>query len=274
MSEILCSTGAIIGRRNGRNFHLLPELAAQINCDGFELMMYMDWYEKTEELVHMLKEEKLYIPVMHCEKFIGEKIGNGDFELAFKQFEVNCQIAQQIGASKMVLHLWNGMISDNHFENNIKAYPNLEEIATRYAIDLLIENVVCNREDPMSHWCELRRIYPKIHFIYDTKMAQFHDQESLLYEKEYEWLWKEDHIHHYHVNDYAGGYMDWSNLNVLPVGTGGINFQRFFQFIDKIGYRETFTLEAPGMREDGSVDIAMLNKQIADVRQLLTKYVK
>lgn len=36
-------------------------------------------------------------------------------------------------------------------------------------------------------------------------MAAFHQQLELLYEKEYEWLWKHEHIRHYHLNDYAGG---------------------------------------------------------------------
>ena len=40
MREILCSTGAIIGRPNGRNYRLLEDLAKQLQCDGFELMMY------------------------------------------------------------------------------------------------------------------------------------------------------------------------------------------------------------------------------------------
>ena len=68
----------------------------------------------------------------------------------------------------------------------------------------------------MKHWCELKEEYPEIHFVFDTKMAAFHEQLDWLYEKEYEWLWKEGHIKHYHVNDYAGGYMDWKNLITLP----------------------------------------------------------
>ena len=104
----------------------------------------------------------------------------------------------------------------------------LAEMAEAHGLDLLVENVVCNRENPMKHWCELKEKYPEIHFIFDTKMAAFHEQLDLLYEKEYEWLWKEGHIRHYHVNDYAGGYMDWKNLRTLPIGAGHVDFERFF----------------------------------------------
>ena len=55
MSKVLCSTGALIGRPNGRDFRLLEPLSKQLKCDGFEFMMYSDWYEKIEELIAFLQ---------------------------------------------------------------------------------------------------------------------------------------------------------------------------------------------------------------------------
>ena len=46
MHRILCSTGALIGRPNGRDFRLLYGAADRLRCDGFEFMMYESWYEK------------------------------------------------------------------------------------------------------------------------------------------------------------------------------------------------------------------------------------
>jgi len=134
-------------------------------------------------------------------------------------------------------------------------------------LDLLVENVVCNVENPMKHWCELKEKYPDIHFVFDTKMAAFHEQMDLLYKPEYEWLWKDLHICHYHVNDYGGGYMDWKNLRTLPIGKGKIDFERFFQFIEKIGYQGTFTVEATAFNQEGVVDIQMLNEQFRYMRE-------
>ena len=68
MNEILCSTGALIGRPNGRNYRLLKELTKQLCCDGFEFMMYNTWYEEQEALVDFLCSLHLSIPVVHCEK--------------------------------------------------------------------------------------------------------------------------------------------------------------------------------------------------------------
>ena len=97
MNEILCSTGALIGRPNGRNHRLLEEFVPQLNCDGFEFMMYDTWYEKADEVVADLQAMKLHIPVMHCEKRIGEAISLGKTEEAFRLFRANCEIAQRLG---------------------------------------------------------------------------------------------------------------------------------------------------------------------------------
>ena len=84
MSEILCSTGALIGRPNNRDYTLLKKLSGELVCDGFEFMMYSSWYEIEDRLVEELLDMGLYIPVMHCEKHIGEDVSlNGVNDRSF-----------------------------------------------------------------------------------------------------------------------------------------------------------------------------------------------
>lgn len=270
MNKILCSTGAITGKTNGYDYKLLEPLSKQLLCDGFELMMDSIWYEDIDALKNYLQKVNLYIPVVHCEKDIGEMISKGgETELvwAYRTFEIDCDVAKTIGAGKLVLHLWGGRASDSNFQSNINAYPYLCEKARAYGLELLVENVVCNVENPMKHLCELKEIYPDISFLFDTKMAAFHKQLDLLYDTEYEWLWKEGYIRHYHINDYAGGYMDWGNLRTLPVGKGKLDFTRFFDFIKRIGYTGDFTTEGNAVRSDGTVDVDMLNEQFKRIRE-------
>ncbi len=73
------------------------------------------------------------------------------------------------------------------------------------------------------------------------------------------------------MNDYGGGYMDWNNLMVLPVGKGHIDFVRFFSFVMETGYQGDFTLEATGFDQAGMVDIPLLNDQFNRVRKLIGK---
>lgn len=274
MSQILCSTGALIGRPNNRDYTLLKELAGKLECDGFEFMMYESWYDQVDRLVAALKEFSLHIPVMHCEKHIGEAISAGgreNREEAFRRYRINCDIAEKLDAEKLVIHLWDGITSDSHFENNLEAFGELSKIAESRGIDLLVENVVCNCENPMKHWCELAERYPDVHFIFDTKMAAFHEQLDLLYREEYAWLWRDGHIRHFHVNDYGGGYMEWAKLKTLPIGAGHIDFAEFFDFIRRTGYDDTFTVEATAFNSEGIVDTEMLNRCFRGIREYLAK---
>ncbi len=271
MQQIICSTGALIGRPNGRDYRLLKQFCPRLECDGFEFIMYGTWYNEVDAITEFLTSIGLNIPVMHSEKSITEHIARGGEEEereAFRLFEINCRMAEAIGAQKIVIHLWNGLISDTHFENNLRSYPMFREIAEKHGLTLLVENVVC-LQDPMSHWVELYRHYPDIRFVFDTKMADFHRQLDLLYAPEYDWLWKENHILHYHVNDYGGGYMDWSNLKVLQLDKGHIDFERFFRFAGKTGYTGDFTFEGTGFDQTGEVNIRNLNDQFARAREYL-----
>lgn len=272
MCKILCSTGALLGKPNNRDYTLLESLSKELNCDGYEFMMYNSWYLDAEDMLNVLLMLQLPMPIMHCEKHIGEIISKGGSENMIEAcglFEMNCMIAQTIGAEKIVIHLWDGLLSDANFKHNLDAYSEISEIAESYHLDLLVENVVCNRETPMKHWCELKEKYPNIHFVFDTKMAAFHGELDLLYTPEYDWLWKENHICHYHVNDYAGQPKDWGSLRSLPMGEGHIDFENFFQFIHKTGYHDTFTVEATAFGPDGTVDTNMLNRQFQYIREAL-----
>lgn len=272
MAQILCSTGALIGRPNNRDYRILRDVCHKLNCDGFEFMMYSTWYGLEGDILKFLLELNINIPVMHCEKHMGEYISKGskeDLAEAVRRFEINCKMAKALSVHKMVVHLWDGVTSDSNFSNNLETYGILRKIAEAYEIDLLIENVVCNHENPMKHWMELLNRYPDIHFIYDTKMAAFHCQENLLYDDKYDILWKEKHIRHYHVNDYGGGYMEWSRLKTLPSGKGHFDFYKFFDYIRKTGYNDTFTVEATAFGNDGKIDINMLNKCFEKIRRYI-----
>ena len=289
-SRVLCSTGAFIGRPNGRDYRLIKEFVPRLECDGIEFMMYSTWYPIVDTLIADLKSYGLTIPVVHCQKSIGEKLagmetiseGQVDTDRIFskeedeavfaegiRQFADNVKIASKLGASKMVIHLWNGIVSDKNIEKNIERFEVLWKMADSEGIDLLVENVLCNQQNPMAHWKALHEAYPQVHFIFDTKMAAFHNQTEDIFLPEWNWLFEENRIRHMHINDYGGGYMDWSNLKVLPIGAGHIDFDSFMGKFLKTGYEGDYTMEATALGRDGVVDFEMLNRNFASLRELL-----
>ena len=54
--------------------------------------------------------------------------------------------------------------------------------------------------------------------------------------------------------------MDWQNLESIPIAKGNIDFERFFQFLDKIQYNGDYTVEATAFSDEGNVDFEMLNQ--------------
>lgn len=258
MNRVLCSTGAIITRKNNRDYNLLREIVPQIHCDGIEFMMYQSWHEEIEPLKRVLAD--FDVPVFHMTKQIGELISQDNLAEAVVLFRADCELAEAIGSKQLVLHLWSGQASDQHIERNIAAYPVLRQIAEEHGLLLTVENVLCNTCDPMTHMRTLAEVYPDIAFTFDTKMAAFHSQLEALYLPENAWLWP--HIRHFHVNDYAGGHMDWANLSVKALGKGRIDFERFFEFVRGLGYAGDFTCEATALNDDGSVRYDELNSSL------------
>lgn len=265
--KLLCSTGTLIGRPNGRDWRLLSPCGEKLRCDGLEFMMYDSWYDHAEEITAFLKALPLPVVTMHCEKSIGEKISLGETENALSRFRINCAMAAGLGARLMVLHLWNGVTSDKYMDRNLTVYPRLKEIAGNAGIALTAENVVCNQRDPVTHWREILKADPGALFTFDTKMAAFHGQLEHMYEEENRDLWP--HIAHLHVNDYGGGYMDWQHLQTLHPGEGHVDFDRLFAFLRRIGYDGDYTVEATSFDGDGVIHWDKLNRTLNRVSEYI-----
>lgn len=261
MNRVLCSTGAIITKRNGRDYDLLRTIVPQMHCDGLEFMMYQSWHDQIDQLKAVLSE--FDVPVFHMTKRIGEWVSLGQMEDAVPLFRADCELAKAIGSKLLVLHLWSGRASDQHIEGNIAAYPVLRDIADSFGLILTVENVLCNTRDPMTHMKALAAQYPDIAFTFDTKMAAFHSQLEELYKPENAGLWP--HIKHFHVNDYAGGHMDWPNMGVKQLGKGHIDFDWFFAFVKERDYQGDFTCEATAVNEDGTIRYDEMNASLTRI---------
>ncbi len=270
MNKILCSLGAIIGRANGMDINILGECLERLQCDGYEFLMSRAWYENIDQICDYIIKKNIHTPVFHADKNIGNLISRNegsDTETAIEFFRTNCNIAHRLGCSLLVLHLWGGLDSDKDITHNIKVYEELNAIAKSYGLILTVENIVCNRREPMSHLVTLSETYPDIKFTFDTKMSEFHSQTDWLYKKEYTHIFS--HIAHMHINDYNGGHMDWNNLKTLHIGYGKVDFEAFFDFIKKNGYTGDFTVEAAAYDTDGKIDFNLLNRSFERIRKLM-----
>ncbi len=290
MNKIYCSTGALLGRPNKRDFNLLEVFSKELDCDGYELLVYDTWYPATDDLIAAIKRLKLSIPVVHCEKALSEKLAgarvwleNGKYPHAemtpeedekslgeaIEEFKINLRLAEELGAHKMVFHMWNGLVSDKHIERNIERFGIFKEMAEKAGVLLMAENVICNTFDPLTNMEAAAKKYHDISFVYDTKMSEFHGQTMEVFSPEHRWMFEKGHVKHLHINDYDGGIMDWSNFKVLPIGKGHVDFTSFFKELKKCGYDGDYTVEATAFNREGIVDVHMLNECFADLKKLL-----
>lgn len=264
MNQAICSTGGLVVRANGLDYTRLKEYLPRIEHDGVEFMLYGIWYDQLPELTDFLRSLQVGFPSLHAEKSIGECITREDLAEAKRRFLINCRLAQDLGSRHMVIHLWNGPLSDSNMQANFSYCGELLRMAKDHGLTLSVENVVCNVSDPMTHLFELLERYPDILFTFDTKMAHFHRQQEALYLDSAAPLIP--HIHHLHINDIRCAYMDWANLKTLHIGDGDVDFDTFFAFMKKHGYQGDYVVEALTVAPDGTLLSDKMNRSLNYIR--------
>ena len=265
--KILCSTGCLCTMKNGRDRALIGKTAPFLHADGFEFMMYGSWYEKWQQVRDDVLAMNVRIPVMHVEKRIGERITVGEAEGARRSFRINARMAAELGAQKLVMHLWDGRPSDSNIDANYAEYAALRDIAAEYGVLLTVENVVCINSTPLDHLSRLHAMYPDISFTYDFKMARFHGQVEKTFSDEYMWLWNGP-VKHVHFSDFGGAPMEWSALRSLHPGEGNIDFEYICRNLKSVGYDGYITIESTSVNDDGSIQVEKLNRSIDLIRKL------
>lgn len=272
-TPLYVSSGAFIGRRNGFSPDGFFSVCREYDCDGFEFMFYRAWYPELDAMLDRFRALGVSFPTLHCDKMIGEGFSSGDpeeYENALSLFRENCRAAASLGSRLLILHLWNGLPSDKYIGRHIDALSDLYQIASGYDLQLTVENVICADRDPMTHLTAIAERYPEARFTFDTKMAAFHDQMEEIVSPARREIAKR--IAHVHLNDYGGGVRDFSDLRVLHIGEGKIDFSPFLTLLREINYPGAVTLECSCFSSlDGSWAPEKMKTSIATARAMLAE---
>ena len=271
MIKVLCSTGALITRFNGRDPRLIKGFLPRIEADGLEFMIYPAWDEKLPEVTktmrRLIRDDGAFIPVLHMDKRIGELLSEGEekgVREARLRFSRCCDIACELSAKLLVLHLWGGPASDRHIERNLAELPAFMEEAEALGLQLTVENVICGGKTPLVHIKRIMEALPAARFTIDTKMAEFHRELPATIACDELW---QGRVKHLHVNDYAGGERDFKDLRVMHFGEGHVDFAPFFDKVKESGYEGFATVESTSVLPDGTVDFERLNASLNAVRK-------
>ena len=267
---IYCSTGTIIGRLCNYDHKyicsLLPSVVRETKIDGIELMMLPAFYDKLPEIARDLEKTGLDFPVIHAEKNIGILFSEGGKENireGMRLFDINCKMGRDIGASRLVFHLWGGFLSDAEIDRHIELCPELFEIADRHSIEILFENIPCSTNFPLDNLKAIYDKHPRAKMLFDTRFGEFHHQFDALFSSD--WLW-EGALSHIHISDLrAGEDRDFTRLRPRE---GLIDFPNFFAGLKAHDYRGSVTLESPVLSESG-IDTEKLTDTLIYIRDLI-----
>ncbi len=267
MNKLYASTGTFIGRANRFDFGVIAEKAAEIECDGFELMMLPAWSDKLPAIARFLKSSRIYTPVLHFDKEIGNLLSLGETGEAMRIFAANCAFACAVGARRGVLHLWGGMPSDGNFAVNASVLPFVYSKAAEYGVEIMVENVPCRFAAPLERLREIKRGFPGATFVLDTRFASFCGEiEDFCAAAD---MW-DGSVSHIHISDYNGGGANKGLIRpILHPGEGVIDFDAFFRGLPRFG--GTVTLESPVLSESGEIDVKKLNATLSYLRRKLNE---
>lgn len=261
-TEILCSTGTMVGRANGYNHRIVTENHRDIAANGFELMMLSAYYERLSDVIRDFTRADVKLRTIHFEKNITALLGLGteeDRREGLRIFRINAETGRAVGAEKAVFHLWDGRFSPAQTESVLTLLASLYEICEECDLELMIENVPARVPSPYENVAEAARRYPSARFTFDTRHAHVMGQCETFLESP---LWQR--IGHIHVSDYNGETVPnmWGVTRpILHPGEGIIDFDAFFRAMPPY-HGGTVTLESPVMLGDGSVDLPKLNASL------------
>ena len=159
-----------------------------------------------------------------------------------QRFSEDINVFHELGIKKVVIHAYVGR------KVNISDYPRYEleklklqrlseltEKCESSNMKLCLENTDEKPENFESFFKEL----PSLSFCLDIGHANLFTQDntSLGFLERFG-----DKLKHVHICDNLGGYSEECDIH-LPLGTGKINYTPILQYLKKIGYDDTITLE-------------------------------
>jgi sugar phosphate isomerase/epimerase len=266
---ILAGTGKVIRNPDYPEHERILRHGGSIPAAALELGVCTPWFDggRAKGVAADLAASGLAFPVVHAEKAIGATLSADDPAAAIARFAANVELARAVGATTVVLHLWELPTGDTLLERNLAALPAVLDVCEATGVVLAVETIPCTDGTPLGNARRVLEADMRARVTLDTEFLAYHGElEAALAA---DWLWQDGRVRHLHVKDFGGALrgVDGSRRYLIP-GEGSLDLAAFFSGLRARGYAGTVTLEAPGVREDGEPDWPRIAEGLRRLRTL------
>jgi sugar phosphate isomerase/epimerase len=244
----LASTGLVTRFPDAADHRAIVEWCPRLDVDGLELSISRLW--NAERVAHDLEAAGLRFQRAHVDKRIGAELLE-DADAALAQLENDCHLAARLGATLVVLHLWELPVGDRRLDENLALLPACLDVADAAGVTLTVETIPCSVGLPLENVHRALETDDRCRVTLDTEFLAHHGQLDAAVADHALW----ERVTHLHVKDYAGGLRDVDNRRrYLIPGEGTIDFRRLFAALAEHGYQGALTLEISAVTAAGKVD--------------------
>ena len=245
----LASTGLVTRFPDAPAHDAIVEWFPRLGVDGLELSISRVWDAARVE--DDLAAAGLRFATAHADKRIGAELLE-DREAALAQLASDCRLAANLGASLVVLHLWELPVGDRRLDENLALLPACLDVADEAGVTLTIETIPCSAGSPLENVRRAVDTDERCRVTLDTEFLAHHGQLGAALADDDLW----QRVAHLHVKDYAGGLRDADNKRrYLIPGEGTIDFHDVFQALRDHRYDGALTLEVSAVTASGTVDV-------------------
>ncbi len=148
------STGCIASLLRDKDLDGLSQIVENLRAPGLEVLLLNSWTERIGEIATLFKEVAAPVHSVHGDKRIGGCFGHSDpaeRERGIRSFKLAVDVAAQVGAPYLNIHLWDLPDSDDNLDRNLETYERVRAYARENGVRPLIEIVPCRRNTPLEN---------------------------------------------------------------------------------------------------------------------------
>jgi len=214
-----------------------------VNSPGFEFMVYSIWTDHYGQVAQELKDSGIRFDSLHGPKQTGRLLSEDDPEShrqAKGYIKESIDIAKDIGASVLTIHLWDQNSTDPKLEKNLHSLYELKDYAYQNGVNISVEFIPHTKGGgyvPTAKYL-YDNLDPDFSFTLDLEFAAWNNEMA-------DMVKFADRISNVHIRDYNGSPVDEKGRRqyCLP-GMGSTDFAFPFRELKKKDYKGLYTLEA------------------------------